>query len=83
MAELHTAIARVGPNRMLQSMYLGLLTFLRDHDRRPLGERSRGALRSLVTGHGRLVEAIVANDESRCRELLGEHAEDQCELRWR
>ena len=82
LADLHTAIARVSPNGMLRSIYLGLLMFLRDHDRRSLAPRSRGALRSLVNTHSQLVEAIVSNDESRCRELLGEHTEDGCELRW-
>jgi len=80
--ELHTAIASIGHNRMLQSMYLGLLAFLRDHDTRPLEVRSRGGLKSLVTTHARLVEAIAANDETRCRELLADHTEEQCELRW-
>ncbi|WP_016696320.1 FadR/GntR family transcriptional regulator [Rhodococcus rhodochrous] len=74
--DLHAAIARTSPSRILRSIYLSLLDVLASHtvsagpaDGRPLPD----ILNERLTLHSDLVEALASKNRQRAQELIAIH----------
>jgi DNA-binding FadR family transcriptional regulator len=71
LAGLHETIAMIGTNQVLQAVYRGVLSYLRENQtpdaRRP---RSAEQRRRLLRHHQQLVDAVIDQDEKACRRAL-------------
>ena len=74
--ELHAAIARTSPSRLLRSVYLSLLDVLASHTvsvEPAAGRTVSEVLAARLALHSDLVEALADRDAPRAKELIAAH----------
>ena len=71
--DLHTALAALTGNPVLELIVLVLLRLTRLHIVNPTGRRPRALIDELTRTHGRIVEAILAEDRELARHRMRRH----------
>ena len=71
--DLHTALAALTRNPVLELIVLVLLRLTRLHIVNPTGRRPRALIDELTRTHGRIVEAILAEDRELARHRMRRH----------
>jgi DNA-binding FadR family transcriptional regulator len=71
--DLHTALARLTRNPLLELLVLVLLRLTRRHIVNPTGARPRGVIDELTHAHSRIAEAVLAEDRELARHRMRRH----------
>ena len=76
--QLHERIADIGANRVLQTVYRGVLAYVEANAQNlPAGPTTPAQRRKRLRIHQQLVESIIEQDEKACRRAIRAHESEQ------